>query len=94
MAITRAKNNLVFFDQDPAKRAPFYHFLRWGPAALMPLLSMACSHAWHGYVQLPKSLLIAEVLSHVLHVCECTAQHECLPAAMLHGTLAHCSVHV
>lgn len=94
MAITRAKNNLVFFDQDPAKRAPFYHFLRWGPTALMPLLSMACSHAWHGYVQLPKSLLIAEVLSHVLHVCECTAQHECLPAAMLHGTLAHCSVHV
>jgi len=27
-AITRAKNNVVIFDQNPRKRAPFYHYLR------------------------------------------------------------------
>jgi superfamily I DNA/RNA helicase len=27
-AITRAKNNVVIFDQNPTKRAPFYHYLR------------------------------------------------------------------
>ncbi|KAK9807285.1 hypothetical protein WJX73_007725 [Symbiochloris irregularis] len=27
-AITRAKNNIVIFDSSPAKRAPFFHFLR------------------------------------------------------------------
>lgn len=26
-AITRAKNNVVIFDQDERKRAPFYHYL-------------------------------------------------------------------
>lgn len=27
-AVTRAKNNVIFFDRDPAKRAPFFHYLR------------------------------------------------------------------
>lgn len=27
-ALTRAKNNIVIFDRSPAKRAPFYHYLR------------------------------------------------------------------
>ncbi|GMH41232.1 hypothetical protein BSKO_09142 [Bryopsis sp. KO-2023] len=35
-AVTRAKSNLVFFDSDPEKRAPFFHFLqRLGLAKLM-----------------------------------------------------------
>ncbi|GMH41224.1 hypothetical protein BSKO_09134 [Bryopsis sp. KO-2023] len=35
-AVTRAKSNLVFFDSDPEKRAPFFHFLqRLGQAKLM-----------------------------------------------------------
>ena len=27
-AITRAKNNVIIFDESAAKRAPFYHLLR------------------------------------------------------------------
>lgn len=28
VAVTRAKKNIIFFDRDPAKRAPFFQYVR------------------------------------------------------------------
>ena len=48
-ALTRAKGNVVIFDSDPVKRAPFYYFLR---RLGMARIVLGCAHCPPGWLSL------------------------------------------